>query len=170
MAELQAPLTPRLRARADQLLMELQQESRWHGDLPVLLLDRCWLHLQDVPVRRLAQVLPPDASGEAPELALYRQLRREGLGQLEAQELCWQEFGRESCSEALRRFWHAQERGNHGWTFSAYLHLLERYRHLLLGEGPSPIPLLVLARSGSAEQHRLHWCWPSSSAIGHTCA
>lgn len=170
MAELLATLTPRLQRQADTLLEQQQLQTRWHNDLPVLLLDRCWLQLQPVPVAELAQVLPPDSSAEAPELVRFRELRQQGLQHLEAQELCWQEFGRESCSEALRRFWHAQERGNHGWTFSAYLHLLERYRHLLLGEGPSPIPLLVLARSGSAEQHRLHWCWPSSSAVGHTCA
>jgi hypothetical protein len=170
MAELLDTLTPRLQRQADRLLDHQQLQTRWHNDLPVLLLDRCWLHLQTVPVSELAQVLPPDSSADAPELVRFRELRQQGLHHLEAQELCWQEFGRESCSEALRRFWTAQERGNHGWTLSAYLHLLERYRHLLLSEGPSPIPLLVLARSGSAEQHRLHWCWPSASSVGHTCA
>ena len=160
MAELQAPLTPRLRARADQLLMELQQESRWHGDLPVLLLDRCWLHLQEVPVRRLAQVLPPDASGEAPELALYRQLRREGLGQLEAQELCWREFGRTACTAALQRFWRRQEQGNHGWTLTTYLELLARYRRQLEQGGATPLPLLMLARNDGPGPHELLWCWP----------
>lgn len=90
----------------------------------------------------------------------FRELRQQGLAHLEAEEICWQEYGRLDCSQALRRFWEAQERGNHGWTFSAYLHLLERYRQQLLAEGPTPIPLLVLARQGSAEHHRLQWCWP----------
>ena len=55
MAELQTLLTPRLQARADQLLAQQQQERTWHGDLPVLLLDRCWLRLQVVTVQRLAR-------------------------------------------------------------------------------------------------------------------
>lgn len=58
--------TPRLRQRLDRLLAQQQREKLWHGELPVLLLERCWLRLEVVPVRRLAQVLPPDASPEAP--------------------------------------------------------------------------------------------------------
>ncbi|MEY3750468.1 MAG: hypothetical protein RLZZ631_17 [Cyanobacteriota bacterium] len=170
MAELLATLTPRLQLQADQLLVEQQRQDHWHGGLPVALLDRCWLRLQVVPVDRLAAVLPPDTSGDAPELVRFRDLQQQGLPRLEAQERCWQEFGRRPCSEALQRFWQAQERGNHGWTLSAYLQLLERYRQQLQAEGPTPLPLLVLARSGSAEHHQLHWCWPVTPAIGHTCA
>ena len=170
MAEVLQTLTPRLQEQADHLLIEQQQQTVWHGRLPVLLLDRCWLRLQVVPVAELTQVLPPDNSGDAPELVLFRSLLQQGLNRLEAQDQCWQEFGREPCSQALRRFWQAQERGNHGWTFSAYLLLLERYRQHLQTEGPTPLPLLVLARVGSAEHHRLQWCWPRPPAIGHTCA
>ena len=160
MAELVRVLTPRLQRQVDGLLSSQQQQTRWNGALPVLLLDRCWLQLQRLDVEDLARALPPDSSGDAPELVRFRELRQQGIEHLEAQEHCWQEFGRHSCSIALRRFWDAQEQGNHGWTLSAYLHLLERYRHLLEAEGPTPIPLLVLARRSSGEHHRLHWCWP----------
>ena len=160
MAELLTPLTPRLQRQVDGLLKTQQQQHRWHGALPVLLLDRCWLQLQQVGVEDLARALPPDSTGDAPELVRFREWRQQGVEHLQAQELCWQEFGRQSCSLALRRFWQAQERGHHGWTLSAYLQLLERYRQLLEAEGPTPIPLLVLARPGSPEHLRLHWCWP----------
>ncbi|MBM5793019.1 MAG: hypothetical protein FJ049_04820 [Cyanobacteria bacterium M_surface_7_m2_037] len=160
MAELLVALTPRLQGQVDSLLQIQQQQQRWHGALPVLLLDRCWLQLQRVGVEELARALPPDSTGDAPELVMFRAWRQQGLDPLQAQERIWQEFGRESCSLALRRFWQAQERGHHGWTLSAYLQLLERYRQLLEADGPTPIPLLVLAREGNAEHHRLHWCWP----------
>ncbi len=160
MAELLTPLTPRLQRQVDGLLRAQQQQDRWHGALPVLLLDRCWLQLQQVGVEDLARALPPDSTGDAPELVRFREWRQQGVDPLQAQELCWQEFGRQSCSQALRRFWRAQERGHHGWTLSAYLQVLERYRQLLEAEGPTPIPLLVLARHDSPEHHRLHWCWP----------
>jgi len=169
MAELRSLLTPRQRARTDQLLEQLQREERWHGDLPVLLLERCWLRLQVVSVQQLALRLPPDASGEAPELVRYRDLQRLGLSDLDAQERCWQEFGREACSEALRRFWQLQERGNHGWTLAAYLDLLARYRHQMSSPGLRPLPLLVLARKGSEETHTLRWCWPAAPSMRHTC-
>jgi hypothetical protein len=160
MAELLRTLTPRLQAQVDRLLVQQQQQHRWHGQLPVLLLERCWLRLQVVALADLTRLLPPDSSAEAPELVLFRTLVQQGVPRLEAQERCWQEFGREPCSQALQRFWQAQEQGNHGWTFSSYLHLLERYRQQLLAPGPTPLPLLVLARHDSAEQHHLQWCWP----------
>ena len=169
MAELQTLLTPRLQARVDGLLLPLQGVSAWHGELPVLLLDRCWLRLQVVPVRRLSQVLPPDSSSEAPELVRYRELLRSGMAELVAQELCWQEFGREACREALRRFWRMQDQGNHGWTLPTYLELLARYRRQLESPGATPLPLLALARPGSGEVHQQHWCWPGSPPMRHTC-
>ena len=134
----------------------------------MLLLERCWLRLKAVPVAQLAVALPPDSSAEAPELSRFRQLRAEGCEGLVAQEQCWREFGREACSEALRRFWRAQEQGNHGWTFERYLELVEHYRRHLEAEGPRPVPLLVLARQGSGAPHDLHWCWPGPQSIGHT--
>ena len=169
MAELQTPLTPRLEAKTQQLLTALQREHQWHGELPVLLLDRCWLRLQVVPVQRLAQVMPPDASADAPELSLYRALQAEGLSDLQAQDRCWEEFGREACTEALRRFWRMQERGNHGWTLLAYLDLVGTYRKQLEQPGATPLPLLVLARPGSDEPHQLRWFWPATPPMRHTC-
>ncbi|WP_411875995.1 hypothetical protein [Vulcanococcus limneticus] len=161
--------TPRLRQRLDRLLAQQQREKLWHGELPVLLLERCWLRLEVVPVRRLAQVLPPDASPEAPELVRFRELRRQGLTAELAQERCWEEFGREACSRALRRFWRAQDQPGPGWTLERYLLLLDLYRRHLQTPGPRPLPLLVLARAGSAEPHRLEWCWPAATAMRHTC-
>jgi hypothetical protein len=169
MAELQTLLTPRLQAQLKHRLTQLQAETHWHGDLPVLLLDRSWLRLSGVPVQRLAQVLPPDASAEAPELVRFRQLQRQGLPELEAQTLCWEEFGRQACADALRRFWWRQERGNHGWTLEVYLDLLNRYRLHLDGSGPTPLPMLILAREGSQEPHRLQWFWPDQPPMRHTC-
>jgi hypothetical protein len=100
----------------------------------------------------------------------YRALQRQGLTDLEAQEQCWQEFGREACAEALRRFWLLQERGNHGWTLPAYLQLLAHYRQRLESGGARPLPLLVLARPGSNEAHHLSWCWPTPPLMRQTCA
>jgi hypothetical protein len=161
-------LTPALRQRIEQLLEAQQSQRGWGAERPVLLLERCWLRLKTVPVAQLAVALPPDSSAEAPELSRFRQLRTEGFEGLAAQEQCWREFGREACSEALRRFWRAQEQGNHGWTFERYLELLEHYRRHLEAEGPRPVPLLVLARQGSGAPHDLHWCWPAPQSIGHT--
>jgi hypothetical protein len=169
MAEQQLLLTPRLQQRAEQLIEQTQQQRCWNGDLPVLLLERCWLRLQVVSVGELARRLPPDSTAEAPELVRFRELRRGGAGNLEAQELIWQEFGRERCAEALRRYWSAQDRGNHGWTLSRYLQLIDRYREGVESSGATPIPLLLLARSGSSDSHELHWCWPESRPMGHTC-
>lgn len=161
--------TPRMQQQIDALLAHQQRDLRWHGRLPVVLLDRCWLRLQVVPVAELAQVLPPDSSADAPELVRYRELQRLGYDSLSAQERCWDDFGREACSQALRRYWQAQDRGNHGWTLNVYLQLLERYRQAVEAAGPSPLPLLALARPGSEEWHQLQWCWPNPAAMGHTC-
>ena len=111
----------------------------------------------------------PDSSAEAPELVRYRELLRSGMAELVAQEQCWQEFGREACGEALRRFWRMQDQGNHGWTLPTYLELLARYRLQLESPGATPLPLLALARPGSGEVHQQHWCWPGSPPMRHTC-
>ena len=161
-------LTPGLQRRIEAHLHEQQRAVGWSGERPVLLLERCWLRLRVVPVAQLAVALPPDSRAEAPELSRFRQLRAEGRDGLAAQEQCWREFGRQACSEALQRFWHAQERGNHGWTFEGYLELVEQYRRHLQAPGPRPLPLLVLARQGSGAPHELHWCWPGPQPIGHT--
>jgi hypothetical protein len=169
MAELASLLTPRLQERTSALIAAQQTHTTWEGSRPVLLLERCWLRLQVVRVDELAQVLPPDASGEAPELERFRALRQAGQSSQRAQEQCWEEFGREACSEALRRFWEVQDAGNHGWTLTHYLRLLDLYRRQVEAPGPSPVPLLVLARRGSDEVHQLQWCWPPATPMRHTC-
>ncbi len=169
MAEAALQLTDQQRLQLESLLQGQQVQAHWHGQLPVVLLNRCWLRLQVVPVEQLSNVLPPDSSGDAPELVRFRELLREGLTSLEAQEQCWQEFGREPCSDALRRFWAAQERGNRGWTLQVYLDWLQRYRFGIEAEGPKPLPLIVLARPDESEAHQLLWHWPVSQSMRHTC-
>ncbi len=147
---------------------ELRRSDRWHGGLPVLLLERCWLRLSRVAVADLAHRLPPDCSQEAPELRRYRELVAEGLSAWEAERLCWEDFGADACRQALRNFWAAQERGPQGWTLETYLDFLNQYRRRFeLGEGrPRPLPLLVLARrQGPARpgRHRLLWLEPDGA-------
>ncbi|MEA5390398.1 hypothetical protein VB738_03890 [Cyanobium gracile UHCC 0139] len=148
-------------------LRELEASDHWHGGLPVLLLERCWLRLSRVPVEHLARRLPPDCSQEAPELRRYRELLAAGRPAWEAQRICWEDFGADACREALRKFWDAQERGTQGWTLETYLDLLQQYRRRFDTGGPRPVPLLVLARrDGSAQRgrHRLLWLGPDAAA------
>ena len=157
-------------------LAELDGCDHWHGGLPVLLLERCWLRLSRVSVEHLAQRLPPDCSQEAPELCRYRELVAAGRSAWDAERLCWEDFGAEACREALRRFWAAQERGTQGWTLETYLDLLQQYRQRFALGGPRPVPLLVLARrEGPARlgRHRLLWLGPEAAggrpSMRHTC-
>ncbi len=169
MADLGWLLTEQQRLRLEALLEAQQGHLQWHRELPVVLLDRCWLRLQVVSIEHLCGVLPPDSSGDAPELVRFRELLRAGQDSLEAQEQCWQEFGREPCSQALRRFWSAQEQGNRGWTLQVYLDWLQRYRLGIEAEGPKPLPVIVLARPFSNEVHQLLWQWPVPQSMGQTC-
>jgi hypothetical protein len=150
-------LTPRLERQVALVLREQQLEPAWHGRLPVLLLERCWLQLGVVPVERLAIVLPPDCTAAAPELERFRQGLRAGLSPAAAEAHCWREFGEQACRQALLRHWRAQERGDAGWTLEVYLHLLAHYRQAFAAPGHRPLPLLELAPGGRGEQHRLRW-------------
>lgn len=163
-------LTPRQREQLTQWLCQLEQAQHWSGDLPVALLEPCWLRLRRVPVERLAAHLPPDGSDAAPELVRYRQLRQGGLDDWSAQLQCWQEFGSEAFQQAQRLFWRRQEQGNHGWTLGHYLALLEDYRRSLRPGSQRQLPLLVLAHPESDEPHQLIWLPAGSGPIGHTCA
>ena len=118
-------------------------------DRPIALLERCWLRLQIHPISKLSAVLPPDNSGDAPELIHFRNLIRTGFSSAEAEEQCWEDFGKTACSEALQRFWAAQDQGCNGWTLQAYLDLLSRYRSWIETAGPNPLPVLVLARQAA---------------------
>ena len=133
---------------------------QWHGQLPVVLLDRCWLQLRAVAVEDLARVLPPDSSADAPELVRYRDLIEAGEPSWAAQIQCWQDFGAAAFQQALQRFWDQQERGNHDWTLTTYLQLVESYREPWTNGKTRRLPLLVLARANQAESHRLHWLDP----------
>jgi hypothetical protein len=159
-----------------QALEGLSCAERWHGGLPVLLLERCWLRLSQVAVADLATHLPPDCSLDAPELHRYRELLAEGLPSWEAQRLCWEDFGAEACREALRLYWAAQERGTQGWTLETYLDLLKEYRRRFELPGSRRLPLLVLARRQSpvhGDGHRLIWLGPDGTGVRppmrHTC-
>jgi hypothetical protein len=172
--------------RAQRLLVEaslaaLQSAPAWSGELPVLLLNRCWLRLTLVSVERLALDLPPDLSRSAPELERYRELIDAGFPAWQAQQQCWLDFGPEACHQALRRFWAAQEKPSHGWTLQRYLDLLTDYRHRFTCQRPRPLPLLVLARpserslsSTICEEHGLFWLRQGLTigerAMRHTCA
>ncbi len=170
-------LTRRHWGELERRLETLQQINEWNGDLPILLLERCWLRLSCVGVRDLLLRLPPDISREAPELARYRDLLSAGHPSWLAQQLCWEDFGSEACRDALLRFWAAQERGNHGWTLESYIHLIDDYRRRFREQRPRPLPLLVLARADRCnrnESHRLIWLGPEDipddRTMRHTCA
>ena len=170
MAEVLEALTPRQRELILAWSTELQAAVGWSGSLPVALLDRCWLRLKRVPVEQLAAALPPDASGDAPELVRYRALLAAGQPARAAQLRCWQEFGQPACQDALRRFWSHQDRGNHGWTLQTYLQVLETYRLQCEPGVTRALPLIVLARGGQREAHSLHWLAPLGQPMRHTCA
>jgi len=151
-----AQLPQRLRRQAEAAQALVAASAGWHGELPVLLLDRCWLRLERLAVQDLAQRLPPDGSAEAPELVRYRQQVAAGHPGWRAQQLCWEEFGTEAFQQALQRHWRALEQGNRGWTLERYLQVLRRYRQQLEAPGPRALPLLVLASDPGAE-HQIHW-------------
>ncbi len=169
-ADLEQRLTPRQRRLLVAWSDQLQQAPGWSGDLPVAVLEPCWLRLRRVAVERLAAVLPPDGSEAAPELVRFRALRRAGFDDWSAQQRCWQEFGCSAFQQAQRRLWRSLEQGNHNWTLARYLVLLEDYRRQLAPGRPRRLPLLLLARQGSADQHLLFWLPTPWAPIGHTCA
>lgn len=167
-------LTFSQREQIESILKALQHAEGWSGDLPVLLLNRCWLRLTVLPVERLALELPPDLSRSAPELEHYRELIEAGIPAWQAQQLCWLEFGADACHQALQRFWSALDQDDGGWTLQRYLDLLTQYRQLFLGQSPRSLPLLVLARPSCLDRHGLFWLRPgltlAEPPMRHTCA
>jgi hypothetical protein len=166
-------LTSRQRAEVNHWLDQLDASAHWHGQLPVLLLERCWLRLSAVRVEDLARRLPPDSSWNAPELVHYRQLVDRGHSPLAAEQLCWLEFGTEACRQAQLRLWGAQELGNQGWTLESYLRLLRDYRRRFETGEMGQLPLLVLARRDEGRKgsvHELVWLGRGEGdAMRHTC-
>ncbi|APD48988.1 hypothetical protein KQ302_05800 [Synechococcus sp. CS-602] len=155
--ELGLSLTLRQADLLESQWQQQQQQQHWHGQLPVLVLNRCWLRLAVVPLETLTTVLPPDSTAAAPELVRFRTLRQQGVESVLAESLCWQEFGQQACQQALQRYWQAQDDGRHGWTLADYLAFLATYRGLFERPGDRPLPLLVLARGRPRESHQLHW-------------
>ncbi len=128
----------------------------WSINHPVFIHDRSWLKLEELKVKDLNARLPPDCSQEAPELKKYRMLIKNGEDELIAVQACWKEFGIEDFHRALRKYWKQQDKGNNGWTFNKYLGLIKDYRDLISGSKIS-IPLIILARKDSNEEHKLNW-------------
>jgi hypothetical protein len=170
-------LTAEHRARVESLLGDLQGEATWHGELPVLLLDRCWLRLSTLAVRDLLLRLPPDGSGEAPELVRYRELLGRGWPPWLALQHCWDEFGATACREALLRFWNAQDHAPRSWTMTDYLALMADYRWRFVHQRPRSLPLILLARRPvRTDQDGQQLVWlspqpiPGDGSMRHTCA
>ncbi|MCX5954929.1 MAG: hypothetical protein NTW51_00605 [Cyanobacteria bacterium] len=167
-------LTSRQNAELDLWFDQLEASSHWHGQLPVMLLERCWLRLIAVRVEELAWHLPPDSSWDAPELVRYRELVEQGHSPLTAEQLCWLEFGTDACRQAQLRLWGAQERGNQGWTLESYLQLLRDYRCRFETGESRQLPLMVLARrdeGGGGAVHELVWLGRGKGeAMRQTCA
>jgi hypothetical protein len=169
-AAILAGLTPRQRQLLHQWQAELRDADRWDGQLPVAVLERCWLRLRRVPVAQLASQLPPDASAEAPELVRYRHWLARGLTPWQAESLCWQEFGSDACQQALRRHWQQREQEPRDWSLNRYLELVTSYRDQFGGRGERRLPLLVLGRAGTRDPHLLLWLHGSWLSMRHTCA
>ena len=138
------------------VLLDVRNAGGWSWDLPVLLRDRCWLRLDRIRLSQLVRQLPPDGRDEAPELFHYRKLRAEGIDPLLAEQSCWQEFGMEDCQRALHAYWASRDRNHYGWSANRYRQLVGLYRDRI-NQGMTTVPMLILARRESAEEHQIHW-------------
>ena len=155
-------LTESQRVGLDEILLDIRQANSWSWELPVLLRDRCWLRLDRVQLSQLKRVLPPDGRDEAPELMHYRLLVNEGIDPLMAEQTCWQEFGMEDCHRALHDYWQSRMESDHGWTARRYRQLVSLYRDRIEA-GMTTVPMLILARKESSEDHQIHWITDMSS-------
>ena len=139
----------------NEALRELKEES-WSWELPVFLLNRCWLRLEKIKLHQVSIRLPIDNSAEAPELKKYGQLLENGQDALLALQECWNEFGMEEFYRALRISWHWQAFGNNSWTFEQYILFIDQYKNKI-AKGGLEIPLIVLGRQNTQEKHILRW-------------
>lgn len=151
-----AGLTENQRLGLRDVLVDVSKARAWSWELPVLLRDRCWLRLDRIQLSQLMQHIPPDGHDEAPELAHYQRLIAEGSDPLLAQQSCWQEFGMEDCHRALHEYWQSRDNTNHGWTAQRYRQLVSLYR-VQIERGVATVPMLVLARQETTEEHQIHW-------------
>ena len=164
-----AGLTDAQHLGLSQVLNEVRRKGIWSWKLPVLLRDRCWLRLTRIQLCELQRHLPPNGRDEAPELMHYRLLVAEGLDPLIAQQTCWQDFGAEDCQRALQDYWQSRTIPDHGWTAKRYRQLVSLYRENI-ERGIAAVPMLVLARKESEDQHQLLWITDSTPTMRHTCA
>ena len=162
-------LTSCQRSGVGAILEEVRGAQGWSWQLPVLLQESSWLRLMRISLSQLRRHLPPDGREDAPELERFRNLIAEGVDSLEAEQVCWAEFGMEDCQRALRRFWEGQDQNGHGWTMRRYLELISRYRRCIESGFPA-LPVLSLAQQGSRETHQLFWVTDSTPTMRHTCA
>ena len=147
---------PQLQKQLNNCQQDLKQAKNWHADLPVPLLDRCWLKLEVLKVAELLCCLPVDASAHAPELVRFQELRNQGHNPDLAERICWDEFTAEACHLALRRYWEAQETPKYLWNLDSYLNLLRRYRSNV-EQGNLSMPLLILPRGSDRQLLQCHW-------------
>ena len=138
------------------MTLDKLEGKSWSFQLPVFILNRCWLRLEEIKLSSLLDRLPVDTSREAPELVLYDRLITERFDPLIALQECWREFGIEDFCRAQRNSWEWRDRGNNSWTFKEYIALINRYR-ANLDNADSSVPLLILARQDSVEDHKIDW-------------
>ena len=124
----------------------------WSWELPVFILNRCWLRLEKLKVIELKVHLPPDCSDEAPELKKYYNLIDDGLDQLLALQECWEEFGMEDFYRALRHSWNCKASKKNGWNFTEYISLVKRYKNTV-AQKKLEVPLIILGRSNEYKHH-----------------
>ena len=154
--DLLSGLTLKQRVGLRQVVFDVQRFDSWSWSLPVLLRDRCWMRLDRIQLNELRRYLPPEGREEAPELVHYRMLIADGMKPLVAQQACWDHFGMDDCQRALHDFWQSCQCEHHGWTTHRYRRLVVAYRERF-ERGDFAVPMLVLARKGSDEQHQLGW-------------
>ena len=135
-----------------------EKYNKWSFNLPVLILDRCWLRLERLKLKDLAFRLPPDLSNEAPEMLRYQQLIKEGKTLLIAAQQCWEEYGVESFYLALRNRWLKEDIGTNGWTYKKYMELINTYKKNIRKSLVS-IPLIILAYHDSNDMHKVLWIY-----------
>ncbi|AII49823.1 hypothetical protein KR52_11845 [Synechococcus sp. KORDI-52] len=164
-----AGLTERQQRGLIDVLDEIRHADGWSWQLPVLLRNRCWLRLSRIPLNELHHLFPPDGRDEAPELMQYRRLLHQGVDPLLAQQSCWQDFGMEDCQRALQAYWRSRDTAIHGWTAQRYRQLVSSYRERIERK-ITTVPMLVLARKNSLENHRLLWITENTPVMRHTCA
>lgn len=161
-------LTQRQRLGLQELMAAVDQTHSWSWNMPVLIRQRCWLRLDCISLGQLQRWLPPDAREEAPELVYFRKLRADGMSEVEAEQTCWQEFGMDSCQQALHRYWDSRDASTSPWTSHHFVELVTLYRRSF-EVGQTRIPMLVLPRIDSVTGHQLHWLSISPPPMRHTC-